>query len=225
MKCFSTALVGGLVLTCASSAFGSLIDITQDPNEFDQSSWGRANTVIYAQGVVADDVLFSLIEMRASWSSGGDILFNVMVTGSRPGGVGLGFEPDMTDIRYNSGQRTVPVGASRHVTTVNPNLAVTVGERLFVVFESFSYPNSGLGTMVATEFNGPNDWYVPGEFVFANTSNEQNLGDFNNATWGHRFANNEDLALLMEFVVPAPATVALLGLAGLVGGRRRRRRA
>lgn len=223
MKCFSTALVGGLVLTLTSSGFSSLIDITQDPNEFDQSAWGRPNTVIYAQGVVADDVLFSLIEMRASWTGGGPILFNVMVTGSRAGGGGLGFEPDMTDIRYNSGQRQIPVGGVRTLTVVDPNLAVTVGERLFVVFESFSYPNSGVGTMVATQFNGPNDWYLPGEFVFVNTGNEQNLGDFNNANWGHRFGNNEDLALKMEFKIPAPATAALLGLAGFVVRRRRRR--
>ncbi len=152
-------------------------------------------------------------------------MFNVMVTGSRAGGGGLGFEPDMLDIRYNSGQQTIPVGGVRHLTSVDPNLPVTVGERLFVVFESFSYPSSGVGSMVATQFNGPNDWYKPGEFVFANTTNEGSLGDFNNATWGHRFDNNEDLALLMEFKIPAPATAALLGLAGLAGGRRRRRRA
>ena len=225
MKCSRTALVGGLVLTWTSSAFGSVIDITQDPNEFDQFTWGWANTVIYAQSVIADDVLFSLIEMRATWATGGDILFNVIITGFRVGGAGLGFEPDMTDIRYNSGMQTVAAGAGQVLTSVNPNLPVTPGERLFVVFDTFSYPSSGNGSMRATQFNGPNDWYTPGEFVFVNTSGEQSLADFNNASWGHRFANNEDLALLMEFKIPAPATAALLGLAGLAGGRRRRRRA
>lgn len=225
MKCLTTALVGGLVLTCTSSAFSSVIDITQDPNEFDQAAWGWPNTVIYAQSVIADDFLFSLIEMRSTHSSGGDILFNVLITGDRLGGAGLGYEPDMTDIRYNSGMQSIPAGGGLTLTSVNPNLAVTPGERLFVVFESFSYPTSGSGTMRATQFNGPNDWYVPGEFVFVNTTGEQSLADFNNASWGHRFANNEDLALLMEFKVPAPATAALLGLAGLAGFGRRRRRA
>ena len=212
-------LLFALVLTgLAAPASASIIDLRNTPGEFDQSSWGRPNTMIYAQSVIADDINFATIEMRAS---GANILFNILITGDQPGAGGLGFVPDFSDVRYNSGQKVV--NGNNIATLVNPNVGVSNGERLFVVFEAFSYVNSGLGTMKCTAFNGPNDWYLPGEFVFYNIAGEGKLTDTNPNTWGHRSANNEDIALLMVFDnIPAPSSMSLLGLGGLVAARRRR---
>lgn len=202
----------------ASAASASVIDLRNLPGEFDQSSWGRPNTMIYAQSVIADDINFATIEMRAS---GPNILFNILITGDQPGAGGLGFVPDFSDVRYNSGQKVV--NGTNVATLVNPNVGVSNGERLFVVFEAFSYPNSGLGSMRCTEFNGAQDKYLPGEFVYYNIAGEGKLTDTNPNAWGHRSANNEDIALLMVFDnVPAPSSLALLGLGGLVAARRRR---
>ena len=202
----------------ASAASASVIDLRNLPNEFDQSSWGRPNTMIYAQSVIADDINFATIEMRAT---GANILFNIMITGDQPGAGGLGFVPDFGDVRYNSGQQIV--NGTNVATLVNPNVGVANNERLFVVFEAFSYPNSGLGTMRCTEFNGAQDKYLPGEFVYYNIAGEGKLTDTNPNAWGHRSANNEDIALLMVFNnVPSPSSLALLGLGGLLAARRRR---
>ncbi|RJP30934.1 MAG: hypothetical protein C4547_16035 [Phycisphaerales bacterium] len=174
-------------------------DLRDKPGNFDQSSWGRPNTVIYAQTIEACGGNVSEVRVRGTHRSGNAIMFNLVITGTHARGGGLGFEPDFNDIRYTSSMQTIPVGGGMTEVTINPNQAVTEGELLAFVFESFSYPNSGVGTMRATQFGGPQDQYPPGEFVFANMSNQQSLQDFNNATWGHRSPNNEDLALLVEF--------------------------
>ncbi len=170
-----------------------------DAGTFDQSSWGRPNTVIYAQSVLACGGNVSEVRMRATHTGGNDIMFNLVITGTRSGGGGLGQEPDFNDIRYTSNMQTIPAGGGLTEVTINPNQSVNEGELLWMVFESFSYPNSGVGTMRATPFNGGQDLYPDGEFVFANLSGEQTLQDFNNAGWGHRQPNNQDLGISVAF--------------------------
>jgi hypothetical protein len=65
--------------------------------------------------------------------------------------------------------------------------------------DAFTHVNSGLGSVRATQFNGPTDQYPNGEFVFINGSNEGNLQDFDARAWSHRRANNEDLAIRAVF--------------------------
>ncbi|MHC4416415.1 MAG: hypothetical protein ACYS0G_14160 [Planctomycetota bacterium] len=207
-----------------ATALGGLIDLRDLPGNFDQFTWGQPDTTIYAQSVLATDVLFNEFRFRGESTSGTDILFNIIVTGDRvDGGGGLGFSPDFNDIRYTSGNLTIQAGTGLNEVTVNPNINVANNERLFIVLNTFSFPTSGSGYVRATEFNAPVDPYLPGEFVFINTGGlpANTLQDLNNFNWSHRSGNNEDLAILASFI-PAPGALALLGLAGLAGSRRRR---
>ncbi len=166
---------------------------------FDQSSFGRPNTALYAQSIEACDRYLSEVRVRGSHSSGNDVQFNVLITGARLDAGGMGAAPDMTDIRWTSPPQRFPVGGGLTEVTVNPNIGVNTGQTYFIVLDSFSYPNSGVGTVRATPFNGGTDHYANGEFVFANVSGENNLGEFNNAVWGHRYASDQDLGVRAVF--------------------------
>ncbi len=209
-----------------SAALASIIDLRDLPGNFDQFSWGQPDTTIYAQSIVADDVVLNEFIFRAGSTSGTDILYNIIVTGDRSdAGGGLGLSPDFNDIRYTSGN--LSIGPALTKVTVNPNIIVANGETLFFVLNTFSFPTSGSGFVRATEFNGAVDQYVPGEFVFLNTGGlgANTLQDLNAFNWSHRFDANEDLAISVTFrPIPGPGAIALVGLAGLAGFGRRRRR-
>src|SRR4051812_17936152 len=104
---------------CALSGIGAMrnaaantVDLRNLPNNFEQVTFGRPNTVIYAQSVIADDLLMSEARARVHCTSAGSsIQFNFMITGDRPdtpAAGGLGFAPDLADIRFNSGLLTAP---------------------------------------------------------------------------------------------------------------------
>lgn len=192
-----------LALVAAALALAPSVAAAQDcldlrEFEFEQSPWGRPNTVLYAQSVVACGDVLSEVSMRARHDGGPDVLFAVLVTGTRPGGGGLGQEPDLADIRWRSPRQTIRRGQCEEIV-VSPNLAVEEGDLLWIVFDAFSYPASGWGVVLATMFNGSDDLYPPGEFVYVNDTGEQELEDFNARNWGHRGPFNEDLALRVRF--------------------------
>ncbi len=168
------------------------------PATNDQSTWGRPNTVIYAQSVVACNKYLEEVRMRATHTGGNDIQFNVVVTGSRlnnsPVSSSMGVQPNFADTRWTSRPQRITPGGVKEVT-VNPRIGVNVGETYFIVFESFSHVGSGRGTMKTTPFNGGNDLYPSGEFVFANLTNQTKLTDFDSANYGHRNANKQDLGV------------------------------
>ena len=89
-----------------SPAKAGFIDLRSLPGNFDQSAFGQTNTVLYAQSVIADDVFMN--EARATLRSftGTNLDFNFMITGSRSDVGGLGFAPNLLDIRFNSGTLT-----------------------------------------------------------------------------------------------------------------------
>jgi len=175
------------------------VDLRNLPGNFDQSSFGRANTQLYAQSVVACNQYLSEVRVAGTHSSGNDVLFDIRITGARLDTGGMGAAPNFADIKWSSGVRRFPSGGGLTEVTVNPNIGVNVGQTYFIVLDAFSHPTSGLGTVRATQFNGPNDQYAGGEFVFINQTNENALNDFNAKTWAHRRANNEDLAVRAVF--------------------------
>ncbi len=166
---------------------------------FDQTSFGRPNTVLYAQSFEACDRYLTELRVRGTHTGGNDVQFNVHVTGARIDAGGMGAAPNMTDIKWTSPLQRFPAGGGLTEVTVNPNIGVNTGQTYFVVLDSFSQPNSGVGSVRATPFNGGSDLYPNGEFMFANLSGQNNLGEFNNATWGHRYANNQDLGIRAVF--------------------------
>ena len=110
----------------------------------------------------------------------------------------------------------------------NPNINVTPGERLFLVFDAFSYPASGRGVIEATQFGG-SDKYVSGEFVFFNALGQADFAAVNATAWSHRFGNGEDLGILASFTndgvavpAPTPRALILLNLAGIGISRMRK---
>jgi hypothetical protein len=84
--------------------------------------------VFYAQSVIADDVSFNEARVRARSLSSANLLFNILVTGGRSDpSDGLGFAPDLSDIRFNSGM--LPAGPNQPFTefTVEPHIPVAPG--------------------------------------------------------------------------------------------------
>ena len=187
-----------------------------------QGRWGEPSPLLYAQSIVADDSVLSEVRMSARSMEINDIQFNILVTGTRPTIGGLGLLPDMTDIRFNSGLLTIPLNAGFLERAAYPDVRVNVGETVFLVFDTFSYPSSGAGQMRATPYNGQTDRYPPGEFVYCGYRGASpNLEGFNAMPWEHRSGHNQDLGIKAVFV-PEPAAMFLLGLGGLVMIRRRR---
>lgn len=204
-----------------STAQAGVIDLRDLPGNIDQAVWGQPGTALYAQSLTADEDVLSIVSMRAT-AMMGDIHFNILVTGIRfDFGGGQNLAPDFADIRYNSGMRTIVAGSGLTETTVFPAVPVKNGEQIFVVFDVFSYPGSGMGTMRATVFSGL-DRYSGGEFVYLNTAHLQasSLLELNSERWAHRGPVNQDLAIFAEFG-PEPAS-ALLLLAGVLMARRTR---
>lgn len=178
------------------------VDLRNLPGNFDQSSFGRANTQLYAQSIQACNRYLSEVRVAGTHTSGNDVLFNIRITGARldtGNSSGMGAKPNFSDIRWTSFTQRFPAGGGLTEVTVNPNIGVNIGQTYFIVLDAFSQPNSGLGTVRATQFNGPNDPYAGGEFVFINASGENNLQDFDARDWSHRKAANEDLAVRAVF--------------------------
>ena len=220
-----TLAIAGIVLGAQAASAGT-IDLRNLPGNFDQQSWNGGGTRLYAQSVVADDV--NLATFSFTPFLGAQALdYRVYVTGDRADGGGLGFAPDFSDIRFDSGDLTLPAGSGQAEQTFNPNLAVSLGERLFLVFDSLT-SGGGSVPILATEFGAATDPYLDGEFVYSNLSYGAALD--NAIGWDHRASNNEDLAILAVFnggaqPTPEPEAALLLGLglAGVAAFRRRRR--
>ena len=233
-----TLLAGAFLILILSGvtspAKAGFVDLRSQPGNFDQSTFGQTNTVLYAQSVIADNVFMNEARATLKSDSGTNLNFNFMITGSRSDVGGLGFAPNLLDIRFNSGTLTALANTPNTEFTVNPNISVTVSERLFLVFDAFSYPGTGSGTIRATQFNAAVDPYPQGEYVYFNRGTQTTFTQVNAANWSHRSPNNEDLAIYASFnngpvnAVPAPAGL-LLGLTGLpalgLAGWVRRRRA
>jgi hypothetical protein len=221
---FSNVLVCVMAAAAGTTA-AQVIDTRDTAGEFDQTTWGHPNTTLYAQSIVAEDSVFQDLTFRAS--SGTQIDYTLVVTGSRPnaGGAGLGLAPNFGDIRFESAIQSIstPTGGFQEVMQ-NLNLAVTPGETLFFVLNTFTIDATGSGTVRATQFNGPTDEYLPGEFMFLNAGvggSGASLTSLDSQTWTSRFSANQDLAFRASFV-PAPSGLAAIGLGGLVALRRRR---
>ncbi len=205
-----------------SIAIAGVVDLRDLPNNFDQSSWGHPDTTMYAQSVQATDVFLDEFRFRATSFSAGGINYTLVITGARADAGGLGWAPDLTDIRYESAVSNIDGSGIMNEAVFNPNINVNNGELLFFVLNTYTVGPTGIGTVRATEFNGP-DQYLPGEFVFLNTGGPGNsLNDLIGADWSHRFDNGEDLAIFASFSVPTPGTLFLLGAGALAGTRRRR---
>ena len=197
-------------------ALAGVIDLRDRPGNMDLGPWGQVDTTLYAQLVMPNDDLLDEVRMLCTPSIFAPAVFNVMVTGARPDGGGLGWAPSFADTRYNSGRHYVPAEAGLTEVSVSPGLSVTPGEPLVLVFDSFSYPTeAGVATMRTTAFDGAVDHYPAGEFVYLNTSvlGVNTLEALDAFPWGHRSANNQDLALYVSFT-PEP-TGALLAMAGV----------
>lgn len=202
-------------------ASGGVLDLRDLPGNINQEEWGQPGTTLYAQTLTADDEVLSRVIMRAT-AIFGDIHFNVLVTGAR---FDFGAaEPDFNDIRYSSGMRTIPVGAGLTEVSVSPNVAVKNGENVCVVFDTFSYTDSGWGSMRATSFTAAVDPYPLGEFLYLNTNvlDAPDLLSLNASPWTHRGSMRQDLAIYAQFI-PEPATSLLVVVAGFLKLSKRKR--
>jgi MYXO-CTERM domain-containing protein len=224
----AAASSAALILLTAQGAAAGTTDLRGLPDNFEQTSFGQTDTVLYAQSVIADDLYLSAAAARVRAENfSPDVLFNFMITGDRPDlgfpPGGLGFAPDLSDVRYSSG--TLTAGQVMSDFTITPNIPVTPGERLFLVFDAFSYPASGLGVMEATEFGAAVDPYPAGEFVFFNQAGTgvTSFAEIDQLPWEHRSPENEDLAFMASFsATPEPASLGVLAVGGLGLLRRRR---
>jgi hypothetical protein len=208
---------------------GGVIDLRDRLGNIDLGPWGQVDTTLYAQLIIPDDTMLEEVRMRCTPSIFAPAVFNIMVTGARHDAGGLGWAPSFADTRYNSGRQYVRAEAGLTEVGVAPNLAVTPGEPLFLVFDSFSYPTeAGVTTMRATAYNSKIDHYPAGEFVYLNTSilAADTLAELDAFPWEHRAENNQDLALYVSFTPePTGALMAILGAGMLsLSGRRRRMR-
>jgi len=196
----------------------------------DGSVAGLGPQLIYAQSVIADGKRLIEVSFVVGHHASGDAMFNFLISGARAdAGASLGWSPDLTDIRYFGGTQLVPIGMS--MTTLNffPSLAVAPGERLFLVFDAFSFPETSPGVPGQSIFGfNLSDVYAPGEFLYtfkSNISGETSLADFNSRAWEN--LGGRDLAFSARFVppIPAPLPAALplfatgLGVLGLLGWR------
>ena len=222
IKGLAAIIALGAAVVAAADAQASVIDLRDLASNIEQQAFGQPNTVFYAQSVIADGTFINEARVRVTTlSGGGPILFNFMITGDRvDAGGGLGFAPDLLDIRFNSGMLAEPVGGGETEFVISPNIVVAPGERMFLVFDAFSYPASGVGSMEATELNAV-DHYLLGEFVFFNQSGQSTFEQINGLTWVHRGPDGQDLAILVSFTdgqaapAPTPLALILLGLAGI----------
>jgi len=218
----SVLLCAGITTIAGSIASAGVVDLRDLPGNFDQNSWGHPDTVLYAQSIQASDVFLDEFRFRATSASAGGVNYTLVVTGARADAGGLGWAPDLTDVRYESALSNIAGDGVMHEATFNPNIGVADGELLFFVLNTYTVGPTGLGTVRATEFGGT-DQYAPGEFVFLNTAGPGgSLDDLIGSSWAHRADNNEDLAVFASFSVPAPSSLVVLGFGALVGTRRRR---
>ncbi len=222
-------IVPSLVLVVATATHAGQVDLRNRPGNIEQGPFGRANTTLYAQSVIADDVNFDMAGVKVRSFSNSPVLFNFLITGARADlGGGFGFAPDLTQVFFSSGQ--LSADSTGTFFLVHPNLGVTIGERLFIVLDALSYPASGKGGVEATQFNAATNPYPNNEFVFYNTSPVDTFATVNAGTWEHRGPFNENLAILADFNgltvgTPEPSTFigfASIGLFGLVMRLRRR---
>ncbi len=218
-----SALFCAVLPALAGSIAGAgVVDLRDLPGNFDQALWGHPDTTMYAQSVQATDVFLDEFRFRATSTSVGGINYTLVVTGARPDAGGLGWAPNLTDIRYESSLSNIDGSGIMNEAVFNPNINVANGELLFFVLNTYTVGPTGIGTVRATEFNGT-DQYLPGEFVFLNTSGPgASLDDLIGMDWSHRFDNGEDLAIFASFSVPTPGTIFVLGIGALAGTRRRR---
>ena len=117
-------------------------------------------------------------------------------------------------------------------TAAGPPLELqsTVDGTGFDRFKLFKYEDSSYGTSMSISTNLPSNTYAFGDFVPTvplNLTGISGLYENNNfpTTGGNGtqgYTSTGTITNLTLTVVPAPAAAALLGLAGLVAGRRRR---
>jgi len=211
-----------LPILAGSLATASEVDLRDLPGNFDQASWGHPDTVMYAQSIMASDSFLDEFRFRATSGSAGGVNYTLVITGARAVADGLGWAPDLTDIRYESGVSNIAGDGVMHEAVFNPNIGVSNGELLFFVLNTYTVGPTGVGTIRATEFNGA-DQYAPGEFVFLNTGGPGgSLNDLIGSAWSHRAGSGQDLAIFASFTIPAPGTFLVLGVGALAGSRRRR---
>lgn len=217
-----SGLAAGLVaLGSIGAANAGVIDTRDLPGNDAQAPWGFTNTQFYAQSVVPDAPLWNELRVRIDPSgtfSLEDIDYQILITGARAdGGGGLGLAPDFDNILFSSGQLSLVGTAGLTEVTVIPNINVDVGVPLFFVLDDFSFPSVGNAAVRSTTFLGAVDQYLPGEFVFFNTSGEASLAEINLLPWTHRGDVNQDLAFLAVFTdsqqIPEPSSLALMVIA------------
>ena len=220
-----TTLISTLTLGLSAAIVNAdVVDLRDLPGNFDQQTWGHNDTTLYAQSLLATGSLFEEFRFRATSDSPEGIDYTLVVTGARvdPNASGLGWAPDLTDIRYESALSNIAGTGSVQEAAFGLDLDVTEGELLFVILNTYTVGITGSGTVRATEFNGE-DQYAPGEFVFLNTSGPgEDLSELAGQSWSHRASAGEDLAIYASFV-PAPGSLALFGLGSIAFTRRSRK--
>lgn len=178
-----------------------------------QSALGQQYTDLYAQSIVAsgtrlDDFAFYGVAFD------GDLNYSLLVTGARSINGGTQFVPQLTDIRYDSGLQTLLPSDGARTVSFAPMLPVRDGERLFVVFDTYSHPADSFGYVLSTKLDGT-DHYQPGEFLFLNTHSTGELESLESETWTHRGDSQQDLAVRFQFsttAVPEPSSIWLVAL-------------
>ncbi|WP_272005788.1 VPLPA-CTERM sorting domain-containing protein [Roseovarius sp. ZX-A-9] len=206
-----------------SGASAGSVDLFDLAGNFDQSSFGsNGGSTQYAQTVIADGDFWSDLSVRLTnlpGNVGGT--FSLDIYGVRNASLpGTGWAPDANNQLFTT--ILTHTGTGLEAFTVAPNLNVTSGAGYVFVLNTFLGNGAGsLGTLDnttvrATDFNGPTDHYLGGEFLYSNDGRAIT----NSSTWFSRFGYNEDLAFQANFgtatPVPLPASLPLL-LAGLGG--------
>ena len=229
MRCGRRSLFGAVAIALVALSLPAGASLIDNRAGADAATiyFGQPDTVLYAQGITADDVFLADVGLRLANEQAGssNTEFSLLVTGARAdGGGGLGMAPDLSNVLFDSGLNTL-TNASFMDFDWNVNVAVTSGAMYFIVIDSRPYPTSN-DDGVAASYSS--DVYAGGEFVYWNSWMG---GDPNAGAWTRW--QYPDMAFMANFTsdtpvppVPEPATLTLLGVSlGGLALRQWRRRA